>query len=350
LQQIKVLIVDDSALIRSILTEIVRSDPQLILVGAAPDAYVAKDLVNQYAPDVITLDVEMPKVDGLTFLDRLMKARPTPVIMISSLTESGAEITFRALELGAVDFIAKPKLDIRNGIEAYQQEIIQKIKNAAVANVRRPRLKLGIAPKNTELLITSEKILAIGASTGGTEAIKDLLLQLPADFPAILITQHMPAGFTRTFAARLDRLCSMSVKEAVDNERILPGHAYLAPGDKHLTIARSGADYKIVLDDRPRVSGHKPSVDVMFDSVAAVAGPNAVAVILTGMGRDGAIGIQAIAGQGGYCLAQDEQSCVIFGMPKEAIKTGVVHQVLPLDKFGEVLMQVFKQIGKNYRT
>lgn len=341
---------DDSALIRSILTEIVRSDPQLILVGAAPDAYVAKDLVNQYAPDVITLDVEMPKVDGLTFLDRLMKARPTPVIMISSLTESGAEITFRALELGAVDFIAKPKLDIRNGIEAYQQEIIQKIKNAAVANVRRPRLKLGIAPKNTELLITSEKILAIGASTGGTEAIKDLLLQLPADFPAILITQHMPAGFTRTFAARLDRLCSMSVKEAVDNERILPGHAYLAPGDKHLTIARSGADYKIVLDDRPRVSGHKPSVDVMFDSVAAVAGPNAVAVILTGMGRDGAIGIQAIAGQGGYCLAQDEQSCVIFGMPKEAIKTGVVHQVLPLDKFGEVLMQVFKQIGKNYRT
>ena len=341
---------DDSALIRSILTEIVRSDPQLILVGAAPDAYVAKDLVNQYAPDVITLDVEMPKVDGLTFLDRLMKARPTPVIMISSLTESGAEITFRALELGAVDFIAKPKLDIRNGIEAYQQEIIQKIKNAAVANVRRPRMKLGIAPKNTELLITSEKILAIGASTGGTEAIKDLLLQLPADFPAILITQHMPAGFTRTFAARLDRLCSMSVKEAVDNERILPGHAYLAPGDKHLTIARSGADYKIVLDDRPRVSGHKPSVDVMFDSVAAVAGPNAVAVILTGMGRDGAIGIQAIAGQGGYCLAQDEQSSVIFGMPKEAIKTGVVHQVLPLDKFGEVLMQVFKQIGKNYRT
>lgn len=341
---------DDSALIRSILTEIVRSDPQLILVGAAPDAYVAKDLVNQYAPDVITLDVEMPKVDGLTFLDRLMKARPTPVIMISSLTESGAEVTFRALELGAVDFIAKPKLDIRNGIEAYQQEIIQKIKNAAVANVRRPRMKLGIAPKNTELLITSEKILAIGASTGGTEAIKDLLLQLPADFPAILITQHMPAGFTRTFAARLDRLCSMSVKEAVDNERILPGHAYLAPGDKHLTIARSGADYKIVLDDRPRVSGHKPSVDVMFDSVAAVAGPNAVAVILTGMGRDGAIGIQAIAGQGGYCLAQDEQSSVIFGMPKEAIKTGVVHQVLPLDKFGEVLMQVFKQIGKNYRT
>ena len=350
MQQIKVLIVDDSALIRSILTEIVRSDPQLILVGAAPDAYVAKDLVNQYAPDVITLDVEMPKVDGLTFLDRLMKARPTPVIMISSLTESGAEITFSALELGAVDLIAKPKLDIRNGIEAYQQEIIQKIKNAAVANVRRPRMKLGIAPKNSELLITSEKILAIGASTGGTEAIKDLLLQLPADFPAILITQHMPAGFTRTFAARLDRLCSMSVKEAVDNERILPGHAYLAPGDKHLTIARSGADYKIVLDDRPRVSGHKPSVDVMFDSVATVAGPNAVAVILTGMGRDGAIGIQAIAGQGGYCLAQDEQSCVIFGMPKEAIKTGVVHQVLPLDKFGEVLMQVFKQIGKNYRT
>ncbi len=350
MQPIKVLIVDDSALIRSILSEIVRSDPQLILVGAAPDAYIAKDLVNQYAPDVITLDVEMPKVDGLTFLDRLMKARPTPVIMISSLTESGAEVTFRALELGAVDFIAKPKLDIRHGIEAYQQEIIHKIKNAAGANVRRPRLKLGLTPKGTGHFVTSEKILAIGASTGGTEAIKDLLLQLPADCPAILITQHMPAGFTRTFAARLDRLCSMSVSEAVDNERILPGHAYLAPGDKHLTIKRSGADYRIVLDDRPRVSGHKPSVDVMFGSIAEVAGPNAVAVILTGMGRDGAIGIQAIAGQGGYCLAQDEQSSVIFGMPKEAIKTGVVHQVLPLDQFGDALIQVFKQIGKNYRT
>lgn len=350
MQQIKVLIVDDSALIRSILSEIVRSDPQLMLVGAAPDAYVAKDLVNQYAPDVITLDVEMPKVDGLTFLDRLMKARPTPVIMISSLTESGAEVTFRALELGAVDFIAKPKLDIRQGIEAYQQEIINKIKNAAGANVRRPRLKLGLTPRNSGHFLTSEKILAIGASTGGTEAIKDLLLQLPADCPAIVITQHMPPGFTRTFAARLDRLCSMSVTEAVDDERILPGHAYLAPGDKHLTIKRCGADYRIVLDDRPRVSGHKPSVDVMFGSIAEVAGPNAVAVILTGMGRDGAIGIQAIAGQGGYCVAQDEQSSVIFGMPKEAIKTGVIHQVLPLDKIGDALIEVFKQIGKNYRT
>lgn len=350
MQQIKVLIVDDSALIRSILSEIVRSDPQLMLVGAAPDAYVAKDLVNQYAPDVITLDVEMPKVDGLTFLDRLMKARPTPVIMISSLTESGAEVTFRALELGAVDFIAKPKLDIRQGIEAYQQEIINKIKNAAGANVRRPRLKLGLTPRNSGHFLTSEKILAIGASTGGTEAIKDLLLQLPADCPAIVITQHMPPGFTRTFAARLDRLCSMSVTEAVDDERILPGHAYLAPGDKHLTIKRCGADYRIVLDDRPRVSGHKPSVDVMFGSIAEVAGPNAVAVILTGMGHDGAIGIQAIAGQGGYCVAQDEQSSVIFGMPKEAIKTGVIHQVLPLDKIGDALIEVFKQIGKNYRT
>lgn len=350
MKPIKVLIVDDSALIRNLLSEIVKSDPQLILVGAAPDAYVAKDLVNQYSPDVITLDVEMPKVDGLTFLDRLMKARPTPVIMISSLTEAGAEVTFRALELGAVDFIAKPKLDIKHGIEAYQEEIIQKIKNAALANVKRTKSIAPTPSKSQPYLITSEKILAIGASTGGTEAIKDLLLQLPADCPAIIITQHMPAGFTKTFAARLDRLCAMKVSEAVDQERILPGHAYLAPGEKHLTIKRSGADYKIVLDDRPRVSGHKPSVDVMFSSVAEMAGPNAVAVILTGMGRDGAIGIQAVAGQGGYCIAQDEESCVIFGMPKEAIKTGVVHQVLPLVEMGENLMNVFKQLGKSYRT
>ncbi len=350
MKPIKVLIVDDSALIRNLLSEIVKSDPQLILIGAAPDAYVAKDLVNQYSPDVITLDVEMPKVDGLTFLDRLMKARPTPVIMISSLTEAGAEVTFRALELGAVDFIAKPKLDIKQGIEAYQEEIIQKIKSAAQANVKRPRTVAPPPSKPQQYLITSEKILAIGASTGGTEAIKDLLLQLPADCPAIIITQHMPAGFTKTFAARLDRLCAMKVSEAVDQERILPGHAYLAPGEKHLTIKRSGADYKIVLDDRPRVSGHKPSVDVMFSSVAENAGPNAVAVILTGMGRDGAIGIQAVAGQGGYCIAQDEESCVIFGMPKEAIKTGVVHQILPLEQMGENLMNVFKQLGKAYRT
>ncbi len=350
MKPIKVLIVDDSALIRNLLSEIVKSDPQLILIGAAPDAYVAKDLVNQYSPDVITLDVEMPKVDGLTFLDRLMKARPTPVIMISSLTEAGAEVTFRALELGAVDFIAKPKLDIKQGIEAYQEEIIQKIKSAAQANVKRPRTVAPPPSKPQQYLITSEKILAIGASTGGTEAIKDLLLQLPADCPAIIITQHMPAGFTKTFAARLDRLCAMKVSEAVDQERILPGHAYLAPGEKHLTIKRSGADYKIVLDDRPRVSGHKPSVDVMFSSVAEIAGPNAVAVILTGMGRDGAIGIQAVAGQGGYCIAQDEESCVIFGMPKEAIKTGVVHQILPLEQMGENLMNVFKQLGKAYRT
>lgn len=347
---IKVLIVDDSALIRSILTEIVRSDPQLLLVGAAPNAYVAKDLVIQFQPDVITLDIEMPKVDGLTFLDRLMKAKPTPVVMISSLTEQGVDITLRALELGAVDYIAKPKLGIREGMEAYRTEIIDKIKSAAKANIKARQLSTPHLSRVQQSFLTSEKILAIGASTGGTEAIKDLLLQLPADCPAILITQHMPPGFTRSFAARLNKLCAMKVREATQHERILPGHAYLAPGDKHLTIVRSGADYQILLDDRPRVSGHKPSVDVMLTAIAEQAGANAVAVILTGMGRDGAIGIQAIAAHGGYCIAQDEQSSVIFGMPKEAIKTGVVHQVLPLAELGGALAQVFNQIGKNYRT
>jgi two-component system chemotaxis response regulator CheB len=345
---IKVLIVDDSALIRSLLSEIIRSEPEFMLVGAASDAYAARELVNQYRPDVITLDVEMPKVDGLTFLEKLMKARPTAVVMISSLTEQGADVTLRALELGAVDYLAKPKIDIARGIEEYRLEIIAKVKAAAQAKISRTE---PCQPKKTDSLRfkTTEKVIAIGASTGGTEAIKAVLTQLPVDSPGIVITQHMPPGFTTSFAKRLDSMCRINVIEAKGGERIVPGHAYLAPGDKHLTVIRSGADYKIVLTDGPRVSGHKPSVDVMFQSVAEAVASNALAVILTGMGKDGAFGIRCIAEQGGFTMAQDEASSLIFGMPQEAIKTGCVKQIVSLDEVSQKLIEVLNLMGKEYR-
>lgn len=345
---IKVLIVDDSALIRSLLSEIVRQEADFVLVGAASNAYMARDLVNQFSPDVITLDVEMPKVDGLTFLEKLMKARPTPVVMISSLTEQGAEVTMRALELGAVDFLAKPKLDIARGIEQYRTEIVNKIKAAAQVKIA----KFASRPtKPTERLRfkTTEKIIAIGASTGGTEAISAVLTELPVDSPGIVITQHMPPGFTTSFAKRLDSKCRIRVLEAQGGERIVPGHAYLSPGDKHLTVVRSGADYLIALDDGPRVSGHKPSVDVMFKSVAESVASNAIAVILTGMGKDGAVGIRCIAEQGGFTIAQDEASSLIFGMPQEAIKTGAVKKVYSLDEISYRLIELLNLMGTNYR-
>ena len=256
---IKVLVVDDSALIRSLLGTIIKAEKDLLLVGAAPDAYAARELINQFSPDVITLDIEMPKVDGLTFLEKLMKARPTPVVMISTLTEQGADATLRALELGAIDFIAKPKLDIAQGIEQYRVLILEKIRMAATAKVKKTE-KAKISSQLTMGFSGTEKIIAVGASTGGTEAIKDFLVQLPVNSPAVVITQHMPPGFTTSFAKRLDSLCRLKVQEVVGGERILPGNAYLAPGNYHLSIKRSGADYIAQLLDSERVSGHKPSV------------------------------------------------------------------------------------------
>ncbi len=346
---IRVLVVDDSALMRALLSEIVRSDSELELIGAAPDAYVAKDLVNQFRPDVITLDVEMPRVDGLTFLDRLMKARPTPVVMVSSLTEQGAEVTLRALELGAVDYVAKPKIDIKQGIDAYRDEILEKIKQAAKAKVQKRDVPIHRTQHQKLNFKTTEKLFAIGASTGGTEAIKDVLLQMPVDCPGIVITQHMPAGFTKTFAARLDKICSVRVKEAEDGERILPGHVYIAPGDHHLKVVRSGADYRVQLDDGERVSGHKPSVDVLFQSVADAAGSNVIAAILTGMGKDGALGMTKLHQAGAFTIAQDEQSCVVFGMPKEAIRLGGVKQICSLEDVGENMLTQLKKLGTDYR-
>ncbi|WP_416307344.1 protein-glutamate methylesterase/protein-glutamine glutaminase [Neptunicella sp. SCSIO 80796] len=335
---IKVLVVDDSALIRSLLSEIINQEDDLVLIGTAPDAYVAKDLVNRYSPDVITLDIEMPKVDGLVFLEKLMKARPTPVVMISTLTEQGADATLRALELGAVDFIAKPKLGVAEGIEQYRQLIVQKIRTAAKANVKRirqstPRLAASVNLSGTE------KIIAVGASTGGTEAIKEFLMGLPANSPAVVITQHMPPGFTTSYAKRLDGLCRLNVVEAKGGERILPGNAYLAPGNFHLEIEKSGADYKTRLSAGELVSGHKPSVDVMFKSLVDCAAKNTIAVIMTGMGKDGAEGMLLLHQQGAVTFAQDEESCVVFGMPKEAIKLGGVDIVLSLEKLSGAVIE-----------
>ena len=345
---IKVLIVDDSALIRGVMKEIINSQPDMEVVGAAPDPLVARDLIKQTNPDVLTLDVEMPKMDGLDFLERLMRLRPMPVVMVSSLTERGSDITMRALELGAVDFVTKPKISIESGMLEYAGLIAEKIRIAARANIR-PRIKVQGA--GTQLaavrnaFVSSEKLIIIGASTGGTEAIKDFLEQLPPDSPGVLITQHMPEGFTRSFANRLDKLCRISVKEAEGGERVLPGHAYLAPGHSHLLLVRSGANYMTKLDQGPPVNRHRPSVDVLFNSAALNAGKNAVGVILTGMGRDGAAGMLEMKKAGAYNLAQDEASCVVFGMPKEAIAIGATHEVAPLHELPQRVMNFFSTQG-----
>ena len=332
--KIKVLIVDDSALIRSVMSEIIGSQSDMEVVGVAPDPIVARDLIKLTNPDVLTLDVEMPKMDGLDFLEKLMRLRPMPVVMVSSLTERGSEITMRALELGAVDFVTKPKLSIQSGMREYTDMIADKIRAASKARIKaRPIQAAGASKGGSPLpsirnpLTSSEKLIIIGASTGGTEAIREFLMQMPSDCPGILIAQHMPEGFTRSFARRLDSLCKISVNEAAGGERVLPGHAYIAPGHSHLLLARSGANYVTQLDQGELVNRHRPSVDVLFRSAAAAAGKNAVGVILTGMGKDGAAGMLEMKNAGAYNFAQDEASCVVFGMPREAIAMGGTHEV-----------------------
>jgi len=357
MNRIKVLIVDDSALIRQLLTKLLEDDKELQVVGAASDPYVAREKIKALNPDVLTLDVEMPRMDGLTFLENLMRLRPMPVLMISSLTEKGADVTLRALELGAIDFITKPKLDLKSGMEEYQQEIIDKVK--AAAGVKLSALKvapskaktLNVAPKHSADVVlsgvakqkhykTTEKIIAIGASTGGTEAIRALLREMPADMPGMVISQHIPAAFSGPFAVRLNKESAMTVAEAVDGQQILPGHAYIAPGDRHLIVERSGARYICRLNDGQPVNRHKPSVDVMFRSVAQNVGPNAIGVILTGMGDDGARGLVEIKEGNAVTIAQDEQSSVVWGMPGEAVKRGGAKEVLPLDKIGARLIKM----------
>lgn len=342
--KIKVLVIDDSALIRSLLTEIINSQRDMEVVGTAPDPLIAREMIKQLNPDVLTLDVEMPKMDGLDFLEKLMRLRPMPVVMVSTLTERGSEITMRALELGAIDFVTKPKMSISDGMREYTDLIADKIRAASQARIaslpRHSASSTGNAPpvplRNP--LISSEKLLIIGASTGGTEAIKSFLLQMPSDCPGILITQHMPAGFTKSFANRLNSLCQISVKEAEGGERILPGHAYIAPGDKHLLLARSGANYVTQLSDEPPVNRHKPSVDVLFDSAATFAGKNVIGVILTGMGKDGAVGMAQMKNAGAYNFAQNEESCVVYGMPKEAVAHGGVDEVAHLNDLPKLVL------------
>lgn len=340
-RKIKVLVVDDSALIRGLMKEIIDREKDMECVGVAPDPLVAREMVKALNPDVLTLDVEMPKMDGLDFLERLMRLRPMPVIMVSTLTERGSDITFRALALGAVDFISKPKMDIARGMTEYADEITEKIRAAAQSRVRRavsPAAALiqekfsadAILPSVPGRYSSTEKLIIIGASTGGTEAIKDVLARLPADVPGILVTQHMPENFTKSFADRLDGLCKISVKEAEHNERVLPGHAYIAPGHSHLLLRRSGANYMTELSQGPPVNRHRPSVDVLFRSAANVAGANALGIILTGMGKDGAQGLLEMKNAGSHTIAQDEASCVVFGMPREAIAVGGASEVLPL--------------------
>ncbi|MDH4451256.1 MAG: chemotaxis response regulator protein-glutamate methylesterase [Rhodoferax sp.] len=359
MKKIRVVVVDDSALVRSLLSEIINKQPDMQCVGVANDPLIAREMIRELDPDVITLDVEMPKMDGLEFLSRLMRLRPMPVVMISTLTERGAEVTLRALELGAVDFVAKPRMGLAEGIKELSSAIVEKVRVASKAHVKRS----GAAPAPSAAVsgpkppapvaslgqLSTEKLVCIGASTGGTEAIKEVLVHMPADAPGIVITQHMPAGFTTSFAARLNTLCHITVQEAVHGARILPGHAYIAPGGKQFRVDRSGANYVCVVEDGELVNRHRPSVEVLFHSVAKVAGRNAIGLMLTGMGGDGARAMKEMKDAGSYNYVQDEASCIVFGMPREAILAGAADEVLPLVEIAPALLARLKQSADRYR-
>ncbi|MCP5329131.1 MAG: chemotaxis response regulator protein-glutamate methylesterase [Steroidobacteraceae bacterium] len=345
--RIKVLIVDDSALVRQLLTAILGADPDLEVVGAAQDAYIARDKIKALNPDVITLDVEMPKMNGIQFLRNLMRLRPMPVVMCSSLTEQGAEVTLAALELGAVDFVTKPKIDLAHTLENYAAELIDKIKIAARARVR--GLFVGgaagagalraVAGQGSLRYRTTDQLIAIGASTGGTEAIREVLCRLPADAPGIVISQHIPAMFSGPFAARMNASSRMTVHEARDGQLVIPGHVFIAPGDQHLVVERDGARWRVRLTQDAPVNHHRPSVDVMFRSVARCAGPNAIGVMLTGMGADGAKGMLEMREAGAHNVVQDEQTSVVWGMPRAAANLGAAERILPLHEIADQILE-----------
>ncbi|MEZ5701707.1 MAG: chemotaxis response regulator protein-glutamate methylesterase [Burkholderiaceae bacterium] len=350
-KKISVVVVDDSALVRSLLTQIINRQPDMVCAGAASDPLIAREMIRELNPDVITLDVEMPRMDGLEFLSRLMRLRPMPVVMVSTLTEQGADVTFRALEMGAVDYVAKPRIGVSSGLNELASDIVDKIRVAASAQVRRLSAAPASAspaashvtptaePPRTPLpRLSTEKLICIGASTGGTEAIREVLTKMPADSPAIVITQHMPPGFTTSFAARLDSLCRIRVAEAKNGQRLLPGHAYIAPGGLHLRIDRSGSNYVAVVEDTEPVNRHRPSVEVLFRSAARILGPNALGIMLTGMGADGAQAMREMKDAGSYNFVQDEATCVVFGMPRMAIQAGAAHEILPLSQIAPAVI------------
>jgi two-component system chemotaxis response regulator CheB len=345
-KRVKVLIIDDSALVRALLTKILGADEALQVIGTAADAFIAREKIKRLNPDVLTLDVEMPRMDGLQFLRNLMRLRPMPVVMCSSLTERGADVTLAALELGAIDFVTKPKVDLERALEAYAAELIAKVKMAAAAKVLAlyprppdPNQCEGTNHGRPQLCFrTTDQIVAIGASTGGTEAIRRVLERLPPNAPGIVVTQHIPRAFSAPFAARLNASSQLSVQEAEDGALILPGHAYVAPGDRHLLVERDGARYRCRLSDEAPVNRHRPSVDVLFRSVAEQVGQNAVGVILTGMGADGARGLRQMRDRGALTIAQDEKSSVVWGMPGAAVALGAVERVLAIDQIAEGLV------------
>jgi two-component system chemotaxis response regulator CheB len=345
--KIKVLVIDDSAVIRAILTEILNEAADIEVVGTAPDPIFAKNKIISLMPDVITLDIEMPRMDGLTFLEELMRTNPLPVVMVSSLTQKACNTTLRALELGAIDYVTKPSEDISDGLVDLGSEIIRKVRIAAGARVRRSTVALpaAAAPRvvvsalDTSRMATTDKLIAIGASTGGTQAITEVLLAMPQSVPGIVIVQHMPPLFTKSFAVRLNEMAAIRVKEAEHGDRVLRGTAYIAPGGRHMALSRSGAMYYIELSDGPPVNFVKPAVDILFRSVASHAGKNAVGAILTGMGEDGARGLKEMRDRGARTIAQDEATSVVFGMPKKAIDMGAAERVLPLQQICRALLE-----------
>jgi two-component system, chemotaxis family, protein-glutamate methylesterase/glutaminase len=336
---VRVLIVDDSSLMRQLLSTLLSADPEIEVVGTAPDPHVARERIKTLHPDVITLDVEMPLMDGVTFLRKIMTLRPMPVVMISTLTQAGAEVTLEALEIGAVDFIAKPTGDVVNGMTVLAGELQEKVKSAARSRVRGHRVATAPARQPAKLGRATGKVVLIGASTGGVEALKEVLMGLPSDCPPVLVTQHMPARFTTAFANRLNKDCPMKVSEALHNEIIEPGHVYIAPGSHHLELVRSGTHYACSLNDGATVSGHRPSVDVLFRSGARILGKAGIGVILTGMGKDGAEGMLEFRRAGATTLGQDEASALIYGMPRVAFECGAVMRQYSLMHMAEGIIE-----------
>lgn len=356
---IKVLIVDDSVLVRQMLEEMLSADPEIEVVGTAFDPFDAREKIKALHPDVLTLDVEMPKMDGVTFLKNLMRLHPMPVVMVSTLTEKGADVTFEAMDLGAVDFVTKPKINLANTFEAYTQEICRKIKTASkvskaslerqynryIANLNAPpvlakAISHGVGKATHASIKSSNKVIALGASTGGTEAIKEVLMRLPASTPAIVITQHIPATFSLPFAKRMNTVSEMTVYHAKDGQPILAGNVYIAPGDKHLMVVKEGGGYVCRLNNGPPVNRHKPAVDVMFRSVTDTVGSNAICVLLTGMGADGAVGMKEMQAKKAPTIAQDENTSVVWGMPGEAVKLGAADYVLSLNKIPQKILEL----------